>query len=287
MLTAINLWINRIDMLANGRAWGLHAYPLLVREERRHRRRTLRWSLRLGLSVGAVGLVLSTLLIRFAPPPEVGLWGGIALMLAWLVMFIAPLQISSTTARLMRTTLRAEHYDLIYITPLSNRALVRSHFLAGLHRGRAALFWQFALMPLLTVFAFYLIVLDYAPSYYGTVYYTSSTALIPAPGYWQVVGPTLVVGAMLVGLWGMSLLGAALSVRESLLRRQSWLAPLTSSIVAFVVFFLPCGVFTRIALVPTWSDPARVLVGVLMATVPYWLTLGVLEMTARNWRREP
>jgi hypothetical protein len=261
------------------------ANPLIAQVLRQDRRAdrglSLRACLRLAFGLGLIGLFAATWHALTTTSNEIGLGIGLILAGGWLFHVVMPLIMASAAATFTRHTMQAGDFELLYLTPISNDTLVRAFVFTALYRGRYFLMLLVALTPFLVIETFLLfIVLETL-----IIYYTLIT-----PTYWEIVTPALAALMILVGLWGATLLGAAVGVQSALTRRHMASAALFAPASVFLIMTCPvllCGM-TAPALPINNPIQSLCLTGaVLLALLagPYIIAFSIMHTTADQWRR--
>jgi hypothetical protein len=271
-----------IDTRTRFAKWGPDANPLIVHLKRQPSRLTLRRTLWLGFGLGLLSLGISAAAVLTAQRDQLGFFAGLVFLVGWLVTLLTPFLTASAAAVLTQRALRPERFDLIRMTPLPNETLVWAQVFTALYRMRLVYLVLVTLMPVLVVGVFFLFL-----SVSSVFYYYDPVA----PSYWEVVGPTLFALALILELWGMNLLGAAVGVRMGLLRRSTSLSIIAAPLIILIVMACPCVCCT--SALSTLPGEFTYLTEILLAMVlplfltalPYILTAQVIESTARAWRR--
>jgi len=261
----------------------LHANPLIARVLRQDQRggRTLQMSLRAAFALGLMGLAWGTWRTLNATSNEMGSGMGLVVMTGWLLHLAMPLITASAAAAFTRHAIQTGDFELLLMTPISNEALVQALVFTALFRMRYGLALMIAFMPLLVVEMFFLfIAIETMVYYYGP----------GAPTYWGIVTPTLAVLVILVGLWGMTVLGAAVGVQTALARRHVATAALVAPASLFMIMACP-SILCMISL-PALPNGDGLLAlclvaGILAAILagPYLITFSIMHTAADQWRR--
>jgi hypothetical protein len=173
---------------------------------------------------------------------------------------------------------------MVYLTPLSNRALVWAHVFTALYRMRYVYVIVVGLMPFMIVKAFHM---------YLSVDATTHAYYYHRPSYWDAVGPTLGTLAVVLGLWGMNLLAAAVGVMRALLQRSIGLAVVAAPVMVLMITICPwvCCLATLLTMSP--PDLVSLLncrflpvtVPLVLMVAPYVLMVIFMEHTDVSWQR--
>lgn len=279
-----------VDKATGFKRWGPDANPVIrhVKFQDQRTRISLRRAIWAGFLLGMAGLVWSTWdVLTLRGLNDVGT--GIALInvLAWIMLLASPIAAATGAARHTSRSLRGERFDLVYITPLDNLALVRALVFDAFYQSRRWFAIMMALLPFMTVYVFYYFLeVDYAV--YNYYYYNTDT-----PGYWDIVGPTLWVLAIMLGLWGFTLLGVVFGVRMGIFRANAFNSVLVALVGMTLTLLSPCVCFYAIIwtiddmLMAEWlGDVLVYVVPVVFMITPWVLAWQVIRHTAWIWRRE-
>lgn len=239
----IHTVIATVDTATRFDEWGPDANPVIAHRQRQltRQRITLRWPLWFAFIVGMLGLALSTwdvLTVRGEDDAnELALF---ICLVGWIMLVVSPIFSATSAARHTRHAMRPERFDLLYVTPLSNEALVWSQVFGAILHVRRQYAILIALMPLMVVYTFYL-KLELVNK---ERYIFSFWNYVPAtPDYWDVVGPTLWAMAIQVGFWGLNLLATVFGVRMAIFRSNTIMAQLTALGGLVLVLLSPCVCF--------------------------------------------
>jgi hypothetical protein len=212
--------------------------------------------------------------------------GGLIVTFGWLFELVTPFVVAISSAVLTRRLVRSDYFDMIRITPISNRTLVTSLVFTSLYRLRYVLMALIGLMPLIIVETFHwFLVIDLTISsliYYGTV---------PTPPTWgEVVWPTLFGIVIILSLWSMTILAAALGVQAAVSRRYASAAVIVAPGSVLMLMVCPAVVCAMSSpALPAENGPVAdcIIIGVLMAMVfgPLFMTINAIYTTAIDWRR--
>jgi hypothetical protein len=256
--------------------------PVFTRLARRARPPSLRAALWLAFLLGLVQLAVLMVLLRDLDRSS-ELVGNLRVS-AWALLLVAPPATAVVAALVAAQDARSEGFPLLLATGISRWQIALGYLLAALFRVRVLLALVVSSLPVVVAGVFVRFLA-------GDFWFGGSDGFyIPAdfsPRAY-VVGWTLTMTAVAVGLWGVNLLGAALGVWLGLRNRSALAAPLAAA--ALAVFLLPPLVLLTLLgpAIPTLYVTARSLAGGLAATVlfamlpPYLLAAGVLWAAARR-----
>ena len=260
----------------------LDANPLIAQLKRQPTRLTLRRTLWLGFGLGLLSLGISTAAVLTTRAQQFGLLANLLFTTGWLITALTPFLTAVTAAALTRRTLRPERFDLVRLTPLENRTLLHALVFAALFRMRLVYLVLVIVMPVLVVEAFFALVTIDVPAYYY---------LLNEPPYWEIVGPTLVAVAIIVDLWIMNLLGAAVGVRAGVLQSRTQAAAATAVLKVLIAMG---GLYLGCLGVVSWAPGDAtvltqylflVLMPLVLILLPYALAAQAIRSTGRAWRR--
>lgn len=214
ILSTASAVIAKMDFLARFRRWGLASNPLIMRLRRQQTRLTLRGSLWLAASLGALALVYTIQAVRHTSGIQMNWLDSMLLLGGWLLTVTAPILTASSSVYIVARETQSEPYDLLRLTPLSGHTLVRGYVFTTLYRLRFLYILLVGIMPLLVVRMSSM--LWEAETRYQLAY-NSPSMLSGADGQrleWEVI-ILLPLGwlALILILWGMNLLAAAWGVR--------------------------------------------------------------------------
>lgn len=277
---ALDRLIAYVDARTGFDRWGPHANPLIARELRRTGQLSLRECLWLAFGSGLLGLAIRTLRTLTAAS-DVTLSDGLILVTIWVFEIIMPYIVAIQSAAWTYRTVRLERFELVWIMPLSNLAVVWALMFTALYRLRYALVAVIALMPYLVIEMFRLFVMWGA----FLIHYQYDP-----PSRSDIITPTLYSLVIVCGLWGMNVLAAAVGVQAAMYRRHTSIAILVAPVSVLMIMVCPAILCVGFApAVPPDSAPITqvmllgVLLGVLVA--PYVLTISLIHTTANMWRR--
>ncbi len=262
------------------------ANPLIAQVLRQDRRASRGLSLRaclwLAFGLGLAGLFVATWHTLTTTSNDVGVGPALLLTVGWLFHAVMPLIIASAAATFTRRTMQAGDFELLHMASISNDTLVRAFVFTALYRMRYALALMVAFTPFLVVETFLLfITLRTIVTYYP---------ITGGPAYWEIVTPTLTALVILIGLWGTTVLGAAVGVQTALARQYTAVAALVAPASVFMIMACP----SFLCMVTAPALPARndtlalcLSVAVLLALLagPYIIAFSIMHTTADQWRR--
>jgi hypothetical protein len=268
--------ISAIDAWTGFDRWGPDTNPLMAQLKRQPSRLSLRALLWLAFGLGILGLAAATGITVYASASDLSTAERIVTVSGWAFYLAAPFITAAGAASGTRRAVRVDHYEVIWLTPLSNTTLVRAHVFAALYRARYMLGGLVALMPFLIVEVFHAQVALQAHLYFYAP---------DPPTYWEGVVPALLALVVVMGLWGLVFLGAAIGVRMALLRRDPHMAVVAALALTGGSMLCPCLCGGLVA--PDFlPSPAVVIVILpLLAAIPYVVAIGTLEGTANAWPR--
>jgi hypothetical protein len=268
--------IGTIDSRTRFARWGPDANPLIVQLKRQPTRLSLRAMLWLAFGLGMLGLAAATGSTLYAPGSRLSGAEQTVFVAGWAVYLAAPFITAAAAAWGTRRAVRVDHYEVIWLTPLPNIALVRAHVFAALYRVRYMLGGLIALMPFLVAEVFHTELVLQAHLYYYTP---------QPPTYWDGVGVALLALCVALGLWGFIVLGAAIGVRMALLGRDTSMAVAGSLAMTGGAMLGPCVCSGYMAPHVLTSPGTAVVILPLLAAIPYVVAVGTMEGTAALWKR--
>jgi hypothetical protein len=268
--------IGAIDTRTRFARWGPDGNPLIVQLKRQPTRLSLRALLWLAFGLGMLGLAGATASTLYAPGSRLSGAEQTVFVAGWAAYLAAPFITAAGAAWGTRRAVRVDHYEVIWLTPLSNIALVRAHVFAALYRVRTMLGGLIALMPFLVVEVFHTELVLQARLYYYAP---------QPPTYWDGVGSALLALCVAVGLWGLVFLGAAIGVRTALLGRDAGMAVVASLALTGGSMLCPCVCSGYVAPHVLTSPELAVVLLPLLAAIPYVVAVGTMEGTAALWKR--
>lgn len=187
---------------------------------------------------------------------------------------------------------RTPQYELLTLTPITNRQFVASYFRAAWRRLRLVLILAALIMPVLLFMLImlanaHLLIRDLATNYYDY----SSTAESSDPLFFNarlthVYPPvfTPVLTVWLIGLWGMNLLGISFGVGTGIWWRHDILSPLGAVIVTLVC---GAGELATVTYLPSHLSDQQILLFVIgLALLPYLGSITILLIASR-FARQP
>jgi len=283
-------FLTAVDDATGFTRWGPDSNPLIrqIKREDRAARMTLRRTLWAAWGLGMLGMFWATWDVLTITRAGVSMWTSIINLFGWTLLGFAPLFSAMTAARHTNRQLRPEHFDLVYITPLDNLAVVRARVFDVLFQQRRQLMVLIGLMPYMVGYAFYFFLrLD---QHMRTVYYFAPTD-VPAPKYWSVVGPTLWVLAIILGQWGNVLLGAVWGVRMGIFRRSAFSSVSVALVTMILILFTPCICLWGVAFLAEEAVDSvefvfMYIVPVAFLITPWLLAWKLIEHTAWVWKRD-
>ena len=245
---------------------------------------TLRRTLWLGFALGLVSVWINTTTLM--NKREFSLSPGLLLMfmMGWALASLVPFGISLLAMTDARIQIRPERWELIYMTPLSNRRLVRALVFHALFRQRLMLLTLVALLPFMV-----LPLLDFALVSDSLYTYTPS-----APPSRTGTITSMFVALSIAGLlWGMNGVGAAFGVRMALLRKSAALGACAAPLLTLGSLCGGCCAFNFVmsSLLPLSTDTTHevaivLLISALLAVLPVVLAEALIRNTAQQWQRE-
>jgi hypothetical protein len=279
--------IGWVDRLTRFERWGPCANPLIRRTLRQKTPLTLRRSLWIAFGIGLAGLAISVWQLLHATSDNISNLDWILMVFVWPFLVVTPFAFSLTAALQTRRAMVAERFELVQLTALSNETIVWALMFDALYGLRYALIGVVGLMPLLVIKTFHLlIVFDLQRqnrfSYYYVGDYTPPTTS-------EIVVPTLLTLGLIIGVWGLTLLGVAIGVRSAVQRRHTETA---IAVAPFALLSIMIGQCMCVGAVPTlladqsgsaWDMMLIVLIG--MIPVPYVLVFHTMWTTAYHWQR--
>jgi hypothetical protein len=268
--------IGAIDARTGFDRRGPDANPLIIQLKRQPTRLSLRATLWLAFGLGMIGLAAATGITFYTSASDLSSAERIVTVSGWALYLAAPFITAVGAAAGTRRAVRVDHYEVIWLTPLSNITLVRAHAFAALYRVRYMLAALVTLMPFLVVEVFHAEVVLQAHLHYY---------MAQPPTYWDGVGAALLALFVAVGLWGLIFLGAAIGVRMALLGRGSGMAVVASLAMTGGSILCPCLCSGFVAPHILTAPGSAVVVLPLLAAIPYVVAVGTLEGTAALWKR--
>jgi hypothetical protein len=272
--------------------------PLVQQIVQRGKWPSLRVVVLIAFGLGLLMTVDITRAILRMPAPAVpAVW---LMFLGWLVTLVSPAVVGMVAGVSTARTVSSEAFELVRLTNLSEREIVRGLVGRALYRLRILLGLNVAALPVLVLSVIYLsIEVTYifcTISCMSLMYAGSPCACEP----WPVFGPPAAWLTLLIamaGLWGMIGLAAALGVALGLNIRKGSAAgtitlilmlPLTSG-TAYGLLMLCSGGWVTIA--PGWllfglPLARRIILStlalLLASAVPYGLAAGLMRLS-RRW----
>lgn len=192
--------------------------------------------------------------------------------------FIAPPICAAIAANLTSRDACAPHYQLLSLTTIPDKTVIRSYYWASFHRMRVILLASIIFIPALIVYFNHIYVLvgeTFADMRSDTMFYE-------APSFEpDVVASSLVSAALLVGLWGMNLFALALGICFAITMRHT----LPSVIGApLVVMMLMAIIGAGVALVSE-VKVLLIVTGLFLMLLPYGLAGLALKLAEIGVRR--
>jgi hypothetical protein len=239
----------------------------------------------LGLATAAAGLALPVLAFLRGDFHLAVVAADVAQVI---MSLLAPVT-ASLAAILTAREAQSGAYQLLRLTDLPAGERVRGYVFAALHRLRLPLALALGLMPALVIGRLIASLSD--PGMARRLILGTCTAPIcelAAENWARVdpVGPTLAFVALGLGLWGLSLPGAALGVGLALWWRQGIPAAIAASLGAALgaalIWLGAAVVDVQLTDLSAFWQPARRLIIPAMALAPYLLALAVMRL-ARRW----
>ncbi len=248
----------------------------------------------LGLLMTAI---ITRAIIRMPAPAIPAVW---LMFLGWLAVLVSPAIIGMVAGVSTARTVGSEVFELVRLTNLSGREIVRGLVGRALYRMRILLGLNVAALPVLVLSMIYLTILVtqiFCTIACSTLMYAGSPCACEP---WPVFGPpaawlTLIVAVF--GLWGMIGLAAALGVALGLnIRKGSAAGTITLVLMLPLTSGLAYGLLTLcsggwITISPGWllfglPLARRVILSTLVLLVvsalPYALTAGLMRLS-RRW----
>lgn len=277
--------IRRIDAWTRFDRWGPSANPLTAHLLRQRVRLSLRAMLWWAFGLGLAGLAIRTWTVLHATQRAGSLWDFVVLSASWALTLFAPLIATAIAAYGSARRTQPERFELIYLTPLSNHALLRAQVFAAVHQARWLWLAMIALMPYLIIHTLALWLAAHVETRY-TEEFNENT-------YQTVIRPTLVALAVLLGLWSTTLLGATVGVWLGRFRRAPWMATLGAPLVTGLFMVTPLILFIILPLLlveAAWDDNGYAMFAffwlpVIMIGVPLVCAALLIEYMAHVWRR--
>ncbi|MBN1678932.1 MAG: hypothetical protein JW966_01485 [Anaerolineae bacterium] len=282
-------WIDRVTRF---HTWGPEANPVigrLMRREGRPRLRVLLWP---AFGLGVAGALLSARAVLLARTTHMDLLSSLLLLMGWLFTLLAPLLATVVATTLTIRNTCDDPYDLLRLTPLSEQSFVWAYVFAALVALRLVFFVLVVLMPVMVIRQVFLVLsvhvffFDLSANNAGYGVY----GVWDEPTRWDIIVPTLLMLAVILGLWGLNLLGIAAGVRSALLRRSSGMA--LSMSLGMMVLLMACGcIGIWVSGSMLLNQPESVLLPVLvflvlvLMTSPYIMAVLLMRETAQVWHR--
>ncbi|MBN1565931.1 MAG: hypothetical protein JXA10_18970 [Anaerolineae bacterium] len=278
-----------IDRLTRFDRWGPRANPLIRLTLQRETRLSLRSALWLAFGIGLAGLALSTWQIMHTTTDNLADLEWILVVFGWVFVVATPFGVAFSAALNTRRAIVPERFELVQITTLCNEDVVWALIFEALHGLRYALIGLVGIMPLLVIKVFHwrmVFELQYQNRFRG--YYGGQNYAAPSAS--EIIMPTLLALGLLLAVWGLTLLGAAVGVRSALLSRRTEMAIAVAPFSVLMTVFGQCMCTTLASFAFNDADLIGVVVYalillVLVVVAPYLLVLNVVWTTADRWDR--
>jgi hypothetical protein len=280
--------ITQIDTLTGFDRWGPRANPLIRQTLRRETRLSLRAALWIAFGIGLAGLAISTWQTLRATTDDLSNLDWILLLVGWPFVAFTPFAVSFAAALNTRRAIVPERFELVHLTPLPNESIVWALIFEALYGLRYALIAVVGIMPVLVIKTFHVLILfdlhmqnRFRPYYSGTY--------VP-PAQANITTATLIALGLIVGAWGLTLLGAAVGIRSAILGRRTEIAIAAAPFAVLMTMTGQCmfvGVVSSI--VPYASLPGAILYGIVLAVMvvlaPYLLVINAVWRASDRWGR--
>lgn len=202
-------------------------------------------------------------------------------------MLLIPAIAGAFAAIATQSYISSETYQLLRLTRVPRRSVVRLLVSAALQRARGLLALSAALMPALVVAMIHRTLLRAMALYPGGAMMSNRMSPLPPPraanAAWRLsmLGWTPEFMGWALSLLPTVMLGVALGVALTLLTRS---AALAATGAAFGVLVVPAALFAALIYLPLerWGDMQRGGLVVALALAPYLLTLAVMHLS-RRW----
>jgi hypothetical protein len=271
--------------------------PLVQQIVQRGKWPTLRAAIWIAFGLGLLMVAVITRAILRMPAPAVP--AGWLMFLGWLVVLVSPAVVGMVAGVSTARTVSSEAFELVRLTSLPEREIVRGLVGRALYRLRILIGLNVTALPVIVLSMIYLTLV--VTQIFCTItcsslmYVGSPCACEP----WPVFGPPaawLTLIPTVFGLWGMIGLGAALGVALGLnIRKGTAAGTITLLVMLPLALGLAYGLLTLcsggwVTIAPDWllfglPLARRIVLSTLallvISALPYGLTVGLMRLSCR------
>jgi hypothetical protein len=272
--------------------------PLVQQIAQRGKWPSLRMAVLIGVGLGLLSvIVIAGAILRM---PADGIFATWLMALGWLIVLVSPAVVGMVAGVSTARTVSSEAFELVRLTNLPEREIVRGLVGGALYRLRILIGLNVTALPLIVLGMIYLTLVVtqiFCTITCSTLMYAGSPCVCEP---WPVFGPPaawLTLLIVVAGLWGMIGLAAALGVALGLNIKKGGTAGSITAIImlpltlggAYLMLLLSGGgwvvlgpdhLFNDLPLV--WGVLLSMILSLLVSALPYCLAAGMMRLS-RRW----